>query len=119
MKKRLLLIPLLCFVLVLSACYFPIRRKVPTEGEYYCDELKISIDFSIFAEDDNPQCVKIYSSDDEYTIGLCLCDYGTGMNIRSLDQEIDYVVGEYLYADGVFTITAHEDGTVYTFERID
>ena len=118
MKKRLLLIPLLCFVLVLSACYFPIRRKVPPEGEYYCDELKISIDFSVYAED-NPKCAKIYSSDDEYTIGLCMRDYGTGMNILSLDQEICYVVGEYLYADGVFTITAHEDGTVYTFERID
>ena len=118
MSKKWRMILLFCVVILLSACYFPIRREVPTEGEYYCDELKISIDFSIFKGGD-PHCTKIYSSDGEYTIGRCMRDYGIGMTLCSADQQTVYVIGEYSYTNGLFTITAYDDDMVYTFERIN
>lgn len=50
---------------------------------------------------------------------LCHFDYGMGMHLMSQDQQVRYLDGEFRWRNNVLTVTAYDDGTVYTFVRID
>ena len=115
MKRTLCFVTLICLLLVLCACNQ--RSTLPDEGVFYCQELKMSIDFSLLNVD--PECVKIYGDNGDHTVGRCMIDYGTGVTICSADQETDYICGEWSYEDGTFKITAYENGQTYLFERKD
>lgn len=112
---RVILLPLIvCLPLGLFACGMP--GNIPENGIFFCEDLNISIDFSII--DANPECGKVYAADGSYTTCRCMIDYGFGISICSSDQNIDYLIGKYQYKDDLFYVTAYDDGTVYVFERV-
>jgi hypothetical protein len=113
--KTGLLLLIVFAVLGMSAC--SVRPAIPQDGVFYCNELGISIDFSIMKSD--PKCGKVYAPDGTYTTCRCMIDYGSGIWICSPDQETDYLFGKFLYINDLFYVISDEDGTRYVFERRD
>lgn len=112
-KLRYLIIAILISVIgLLCAC--SIQSDIPTGGEYYCEELRISIDFSAIRS--TPECGKVYQENGEYDVCRCMLDYGSGIWICSLDQEITYLIGSYSFEKNTFKIST-SDGKVYTFMK--
>ena len=110
-----LLLLIVSILLGSSSCSIP--EKIPQGGVFYCDEMGISIDFSII--DTDPECGKLYAADGSYTTCRCMTDYGIGIVVMSTDQEIDYLIGKFQYKNDLFYVTAYKDGTTYVFERGD
>lgn len=104
-------------VSMLCGCSIPGRK--PTEGLWYCADLEISIDFSLLAQKNIPNCAKLYSGEGSAVDILCYFDYGTGISLKSPDVEADYFfVGNFTYKNGTFVVTSNEDNKQYTFVRI-
>lgn len=113
---------ILCLLLgiELSACSIP--QAKPKEGIWYCEELMIEIDFSVYSKGEGvnpPYFAKRYSADGTCQDVLCHIDYGSGIWICSLDYKEDYLGGNFSYRNGVFSVTTREDKYTYVFERID
>ena len=104
------------FSIAFSSC--SIFAAIPTEGVYYCEELRMAIDFS-WNEKMNNECVKMYEEDGSYTVCLTHIDYGSGIEICSLDQKTTYLIGTRKYKDDVFSITTFDDETTYVFVKLD
>ena len=116
-NKRNIQTFLLILIFCLSGCS---SWRAPKEGTWYCEELGVSIDFSYIYENQfSPNGAKLYAEDGSYTDILCHFDYGTGMHLMSQDQQVRYLDGEFRWRNNVLTVTAYDDGTVYTFVRID
>ena len=112
-KLRYLIIAILISMIgLLCAC--SIQSDIPTGGEYYCEELRISIDFSAIRS--TPECGKVYQENGEDDVCRCLLDYGSGIWICSLDQETTYLIGSYSFEKNTFKIST-SDGKVYTFMK--
>ena len=107
---------LLIVIFCLSGCS---SWRAPKEGTWYCEELGISIDFSYIYENLSPNGARLYTEDGSYTDILCHFDYGRGIHLMSQDQQVRYLDGEFRWRNNVLTVTAYDDGTVYTFVRID
>lgn len=117
MKKLFASLLLITFMVsMLSACSIP--GETPAEGLWYCNELGISIDFSLLAEENTPECAKLYIGEGAAVDILCYFDYGTGISLMSLDQETDYFNGSFEYKNGNFTVTSHVDKKQYVFARM-
>lgn len=117
MKKLFASLLLITFMVsMLSACSIP--GKTPTEGLWYCNELGISIDFSLLAEENTPECAKLYIGEGAAVDTLCYFDYGTGISLMSLDQTTDYFNGSFEYKNGKFTVTSHADKKQHIFTRM-
>lgn len=113
---RNILTVLLVAVFCLSGCS---SWQAPKEGTWYCEELRISIDFSYIYENRTPNGAKLYAEDGSYTDIWCHLDYGRGIFLMSQDQQVYYLSGEFRWRNNTLTVTAYDDGTVYTFVRID
>ena len=110
-KKRCGIIVLIAWVLFLCSCSIPF--KVPEEGIYYCEELRMTIDFDIMQYDS--VCVEFVDENGDVIPAHCLIDYGKGVWICSVDQQITYYDGYMDYGrDGIFRITM-VDGITYSF----
>ena len=116
-KKPCIFVLMLVVVIGLSSCSIP--QPKPKEGVWYCEELMIEIDFGFLNANLEPNCSKIYNSDGTYQKLLCYIDYGGGIWICSEDCREDFLLGDFRYQDGVFTVTTREDNEIYVFERID
>ena len=109
----------LAFLLVIMLCFSGCSSyKAPKEGVWYCDALRISIDFAYIYENHAADAAKLYAEDGSYTDILCYIDYGRGIFLTSQDEEIEYLTGEFQWQDNTLTITSSENGSVYTFEKI-
>lgn len=129
MKCRMLLVISLMFIItMLSACSVPAAK--PEEGIWYCDELMLEIDFNQVCDDGRP--AKKYNSDGTYQNAVCMFDYGSNIQVRTLDWKENYVIGRFKYKHGSFTVTTFDvdegdsgfietyaRGHTYIFERID
>lgn len=115
--KIMPLILVVVVVLELSACSIP--QPKPKAGIWYCEELKIKIDFGYMEANSAANCAQIYNSDGTWQNVLCYIDYGSGIWICSEDGTEDYLLGEFKYRRGIFTVTTREDKKTYVFERID
>lgn len=115
MKKALFCILVIYILTLLCACSVSFPAKKPSDGIFYCSELKMSIDFSLL--ESTPECIKLYTEDGNYTVCRCMIDYGCGIGICSADQETYYLTGCFSYEGDNFTIETYADNTVYTFVR--
>jgi len=122
MRKKVFIVILFCLVVSMAVCMitFSARTSKPKQGVFYCEELRISIDFTALSlsearNDITNKIGKRYNEDGTYEICRCLFTYGTGVGIVSLDQKTTYLKGDFAYWFNICTITSYEDGTVYTF----
>ena len=117
MKKLTIVSSVLLIVLCFCACAIPAKK--PTEGIWYCEELKISIDFGLHHSAQTNQCAE-YHNDDGTTTGiLTRIDYGNGIGIVSADQRTSYLIGKFVYRKDTFTVTRNSDGKEFVFRRIE
>ena len=112
--------------ILLCSCSFYIPRPNPQEGVWYCEELMIEIDFSLQNEYLNenegvnpPYFARKYNADGTYQDIQCLFDYGSNIDLRSVDNEEVYLIARFSYRNGVFSVTTIKDNHTYIFERID
>lgn len=108
MKKGYIL--LISIALLLSAC--SISNRLPDSGVWYCESLNMTIDFSQDTQDDKN--VKVYGEDGTYTVYRCNIDYGRGIFIQSLDNDM-YLRGKFKYTGSTFIITSTLDNKTYYF----
>lgn len=111
-KKRCGIIALIASILLLCSCSIPF--KVPEGGIYFCEELRMTIDFDIMQYDS--LCTELVTENGEVIRAHCLIDYGKGVWITSsIEPGTMYLCGELDYGrDGIFKITT-EDGITYSF----
>lgn len=112
MKKKLLILGA-CIILLFSSC--SIRGELPDSGIWYCEELKISIDFTKFHQGNN-ECAYFYNEDGSYELYKCLIDYGTTIGISSADEEDLYYIGNFNFKEDTFIIITF-DGKEYAFRQ--
>lgn len=105
---------LLLLIILVNLCACSIPKSKPNEGIYYCDELKISIDFSVM--ENSSVCAKLYSDDGTYVECECLIDNGSGIFILSLDHETFYLKGNFEYKNDIVVVTTF-DAKVFSFTR--
>lgn len=115
MKKIVSFIILCAVVFSCAACNM--YAKKPSSGIWYCDKLKMSINFDIYPE--NTDCVKLYSEEGTFQTYGCHFDYGNGIVIfqETDGEEEDYLIGHFKYHEkkGQFIIITHPDSEEYIF----
>ena len=126
-RKFIVFILLISICVGLCACSFP--QPKPKDGIWYCEELRLEIDFFVYNQQQTADCAKLHNPDGTTRNMGCHFLYGGGVNIGyrvgSLDPDYTYLAGDYRYKketwfrEESFTITAYEDGRTYIFERID
>lgn len=117
MKKFTVILVLLSLSIILCACS---TAKYPTEGIWYCEELKVSINFGKMESEATPNCAKLYSDDGTYTDILCYMDYGTGLHLTKKDDESQHLFcANYTFNGNVLMATRKSDGHVFTFIKIE
>lgn len=109
----------ICIVLILSICGCSVSLPAdkPKEGIWYCEELKMSIDFSMIAKFE-PDCIKQYADDGTYTVLRCYTDQTDDMYICTPDQKTWHYYGEFKYKDDIFIYSTFE-GDTYYFVRLE
>ncbi len=110
MKKIILL--LLIATIFFAAC--SIQAKSPAEGEWYCEELQLLLDFS---DPYGIEPAKYYHEDGTYEVRTYLRDYGKGIQICSADKTETYLIGKFEYKNDLFTITDNSTGKEYVFTQ--
>lgn len=103
----------LIIVFMLGCCSCTVPRDYPTEGIWYCEDLKMEIDFS--CEGDKAG-VKVYSGE-EYSL-FEFWTLGASIWIRPAGNVKVYLSGTFRYKGNVFEITTTE-GVKYSFLRMD
>lgn len=120
------------FVLLISVtvglCACSITSPKPEEGIWYCEELRLEIDFSAYNQLNTAECGKIRNPDGTTQNVSCHFDYGCGITVsyrkNSLAPEDSYFIGKFQYKKATwfreesFTVTANDDNRTYVFERI-
>ena len=115
-KRIILLVFVLVMGIGLSACTIP--QPMPEEGVWFCEELMIELNFFVHSETDGPYFAKMYNPDGSYQD--IMCHYlGSNISFHSMDWEEEYLIGYFLYRNGVFSITTIEGDHTYVFERVD
>lgn len=103
----------LVFLFLLSSCSIP--RKRPESGIYWCEELKILINFSELGGEKGTLAGKLYHDDGSYSNLHCFFDYGSGVGFSSEDEETSYLIGEFVYEDSVFMVRRYTDDRLFNF----
>ena len=115
MKKAICLFVVVLLLMACASCTIP--ADFPKEGIYYCKELKVSIDFSI----EDTRCAKLYFDDGTYEDIDCGM-LGAGCYISRHSGDDEQIIlngdGKWKKKENVFTITAHNDRTVFVFEPV-
>ena len=104
---------LLCVILFTTSCSIPAKK--PETGIWFCEELKISIDFSLAQ---NTSDSAILHNDDGSCEPLgCHFDFGNGIYFfqRVDDVEIDYLRGTFKWKNDEFIVTSINDENTYVF----
>lgn len=128
--RKIISLCLICSIMLFtSAC--SITYKHPETGIWYCDELKMSIDFTLYTSSDH-MCVKVYNDDGTYEVMECSIDYGNGIWIdRVIGKEIvdgmpvnipeQYFGGNFKWyqTKGELKVKSNVDGKIYTFIEVD
>ena len=116
MKRISLLILSVISLISLFGCSIPVEK--PTSGIWYCEELKIAIDFGAI-EQRVPEDAWLYSDDGTVIPLRCHIDYGNGISFEKLDSEgneVFYLSALFYYENDRFVITVHhmsaDDGTM-------
>lgn len=117
MRNRWFIIITVVMSLYITACSIPCKK--PDAGVWYCEKLRISVDFSEYHSNLTPDCAKLLNDDGSQTDIRCYFDQGNGVWFVSQDQQTDYFSGKFQYKGDLITVTSHSDGTQYTFVRID
>lgn len=107
--KKIYSILLICFIAVLIVSCTKLE-KIPEDGIWYCNELKISIDFSKI--DKPTECAKLYNDDGTYQILDCYIDFVSVMDFFLGDSI--YLSGGIKYKDDKFILTTDKN---YVFLR--
>lgn len=118
MKIINLFLVILLLVMCITACYIPVPQ--PDDGVWYCEDLRISIDFSLSSE--ATLISRMYNLDG--TSKPIVCHFGYDNSLIFLVNEEDtagspYFSGTFVYEDNEFRVTDRSDGKVYIFNRID
>lgn len=112
----MLILLLISTAFAMSACSVSFTSKSPSDGIFYCNELKMAIDFSLMKKTN--ENTRRYSNDGSYILCSTLRDYGSGIWICSLDQETWYFGGNFKYENDIFYVTERETGIEYAFVRV-
>lgn len=121
MKKILPIIFSLLTVLCICSCAGCGKQEpYPDTGIYYCDRLKLEIDFDKNQRGSGTECVKQYNNDGSYdTLGLFIAMNGNSLTIEHyppIEGEWRILNGIYKWSDDIFTVTDRYD-RVYTFQK--
>lgn len=104
---------LLCVILLVSSCSIP--EKKPETGIWFCDELKISIDFSLAQNTSN--CAILHNDSGTYEPLGCHFDFGNRIYFfhQINDNEIDYLNGTFKWKHDEFIVTSNNGESTYIF----
>lgn len=112
MLKRFIAILLLIPLVFLCSCR--IQAAHPERGVWYCEELKMSINFSLFGK--TSEMVRIYNDDGTFETFLCHIDFGNGIYIATLDDSENIYQGNCKLRGEDFYVKI--DDTTYIFNEI-
>lgn len=112
--KRFIAVLLLIPLVFLCACNPTVYTAPPKSGIWYCEELKISIDFSLYGNTNN--MAKLYSDDGTFENYICEFDHYSNIYISQAEQSECLLIGGYTYENDEF-IVKNDDGT-YIFTEI-
>lgn len=129
MSKKEKILDLITIIIFIGGIIFLIRfffgmyagvspkREAPEYGVWYCEELRLSIDFTFIEYED--ECAKIYNEDGTYTV--CVSNFGHGNEIFvSIDNQEDYYLsGTFKYKKDLLIVTSYQNHKKYSFVRID
>ena len=96
---------LLLFVMFIC-CSCSIQSEYPHEGIYYCDQLKMTIDFSKLGYENGVEVVL-----DDGNIAFFVCQIGYGSEVLIIDSEKAdfYLMGHFKYKDDIFYIKTEDE----------
>ncbi len=112
MLKRFIAVLLLIPLVFLCSC--SVQAAHPEQGVWYCEELKMSINFSLFGK--TSEMVKIYNDDGTFESYVCHIDFGRGIFIETIDGSEILYAGEFRYHKDEFKVDV--DDTTYIFNEI-
>ena len=116
--KQTIVLFFVVMLTLLCLCVCSVPAEKPTDGIWYCEELKISIDFGVYQSQKTQQCAELHNDDGSTTGILCRSDYGNGISIVSVDQKTSYLTGKFSYRNDAFTITENSSKKEYVFVKI-
>lgn len=116
--KRTIVVCCIAIIAVLCLCACSVPAEKPTAGIWYCEELKISIDFGVYQSQNTRQCAELHYDDGSISGILCRFDYGNGIDLVSVDQKTSYLIGKFSYRNDTFTITENSSKKEYVFVKI-
>ena len=108
------------FVFVIVAlfnnCTYPAKK--PTDGVYYCEELKIEIDFSL--HETSTKCAKLYCENNTYITLSCHFDYGDGIFLidESKQENIYYLSGSFVWKENKIIVKSNINNCSYVFLKV-
>lgn len=111
MRQKTRIIALLLVVCLLTACSIPFAY--PDGGEFYCEELQMTLDFLTYK-------ATFVEAGTEITKTFHL-DYGSQLSIENFDEDWNYdpvLVGDFRYRSGKVTVKT-DDGHKYTFLPVE
>ncbi len=119
MKKRDILPALAFFAAMLWSCSVSFPNPTPTSGIYFCEELGISIDFSISAEHSSDSAVLHTAEGDCKNIRF-YTDYGYTACFFNPETSEYAVTGKYSWhkSEDAFYIEEYSTGTTYRFSLV-
>ena len=128
MRKIVCVLVFLSLMLSCVSCSIP--GKKPESGFWYCEELRIGIDFTLLNAYIHPSG-KYYHEDGTVQDIVVLIDYGMGITFASTPDREDreqgfyygdeFFHGEFKYdkRNNQFRVTSRPDNTVYIFKEQD
>ena len=118
MKTFKCIISALLMCLLLSACIY-IPKKIPNSGIYYCDELKISLDFHAVHAPDIFEVARLYKNDKTYENMVLHIGYDNKLYIADESDEVNLVRGPFKWKDNEITVENELDSKTYVFKKVD
>lgn len=119
MKKVRWFVILIVSLVLFASCSVSFPQPKPKDGIWYCEELRISIDFSIAQETD--LCAKLHKNDGTVETIHCCFDFGSGIYIfeETTDGEnIDYLHANFRWCGDEFVVTTKHGMKTYIFREI-
>ncbi len=119
MKRLHLMVMVIVLSAILCGCSVSFPNPTPTSGIYYCEELGISIDFSISAEHSSDSAVLHTEEGDCKNIRF-YTDYGYTACFFNPETSEYAVTGKYSWheSEDAFYIEAYSTGTTYRFSQV-
>lgn len=119
-KFNLTCILLLIMIFALSCS---ISAERPDDGIWYCEELAISIDFSL-VQDDPYHCAALHNQDGTSLTLACLFDYGNGITVfkeaeNEGEKSTNLLIGAFEWDGDEFRVTTHDGDVTYIFIKTE